>query len=103
MLLGIDFGTTRTVVTAVNRGNYPVVSFTNEAGDAYEWYPSVIATKGTELAFGFAALAKQGQQQAALNLVRGNSGKQLMDEFRRISEATQTSLTILYCGPRPSA
>ncbi len=61
MLLGIDFGTTRTVVTAVNRGNYPVVSFTNHAGDTYEWYPSVIATKGAELAFGFEALARQGQ------------------------------------------
>jgi len=61
MLLGIDFGTTRTVVAAVNRGNYPIVSFTNEAGDAYEWYPSVIATKGSELAFGFEAIAKQGQ------------------------------------------
>jgi molecular chaperone DnaK (HSP70) len=59
MLLGIDFGTTRTVVTAVNRGNYPVVSFTNEAGDTHEWYPSVIATKGAELAFGFEAVAKQ--------------------------------------------
>lgn len=33
-------------------------------------------------------LAKQGQQQAALTIVRGNSGKQLMDEFRHISEAT---------------
>jgi hypothetical protein len=27
MLLGIDYGTTRTVVAAVDRGNYPVVSF----------------------------------------------------------------------------
>jgi molecular chaperone DnaK len=61
MLLGIDFGTTRTVVTAVNRGNYPTVSFTNETGDTHEWYPSVIATKGTELAFGFEALANQTQ------------------------------------------
>ncbi len=61
MLLGIDFGTTRTVVTAVNRGNYPTVSFNNEAGDTYEWYPSVIATKGSELAFGFEAVAKQSQ------------------------------------------
>lgn len=61
MLLGIDFGTTRTVVTAVNRGNYPVVSFNNEVGDTYEWYPSVIAVKGAELAFGFEAVAKQGQ------------------------------------------
>ncbi|HEX4950445.1 MAG TPA: Hsp70 family protein, partial [Blastocatellia bacterium] len=61
MLLGIDFGTTHTVVAAVNRGNYPVVSFTSEAGDTHEWYPSVIATKDAELAFGFEAIAKQGQ------------------------------------------
>lgn len=61
MLLGIDFGTTHTVVAAVNRGNYPVVSFTTEAGDTHEWYPSVIAVKGSELAFGFEAVAKQGQ------------------------------------------
>src|SRR5579863_2493348 len=31
MRLGIDFGTTRTVVAAVDRGNYPVITF--EAGD----------------------------------------------------------------------
>ncbi len=61
MLLGIDFGTTRTVIAAVNRGNYPVVSFHNEAGETYEWYPSVIATSGPELAFGFAAWDKQYQ------------------------------------------
>ena len=60
MLLGIDFGTTRTVVAAVNRGNYPIVTFTNEAGDPCEWYPSVLATRGNECAFGFEALAKQG-------------------------------------------
>ena len=60
MLLGIDFGTTRTVVTAVNRGNYPIVTFTSEAGDPCEWYPSVLATRGNECAFGFEALAKQG-------------------------------------------
>lgn len=38
MRLGIDFGTTHTVVAAVDRGNYPVVAF--EWGDAF---PSTIA------------------------------------------------------------
>src|SRR5450759_5186211 len=38
MRLGIDFGTTHTVVTLVDRGNYPVVSF--EGGD---FVPSLVA------------------------------------------------------------
>lgn len=61
MLLGIDFGTTRTVVAAVNRGNYPIVSFTSDAGDPYEGFPSVVATRGHELAFGFDAVRHQGE------------------------------------------
>ena len=31
--LGIDLGTTRTVVARADRGNYPVISFTDEHGD----------------------------------------------------------------------
>lgn len=34
------------------------------------------------------ALSMHGQHQAALTLVRGNSGKQFMDEFRKISDDT---------------
>ena len=34
--LGIDLGTTRTVVARVDRGNYPVVPFPDEHGDAQE-------------------------------------------------------------------
>jgi hypothetical protein len=41
MLLGIDDDTTRTVVAAVDRGNYPVVSFQTAAGDTQGWYPSL--------------------------------------------------------------
>jgi molecular chaperone DnaK (HSP70) len=55
--LGVDFGTTRTVVACADRGNYPVVSFFDEAGDARDWYPSVVAERGGELRFGFDALA----------------------------------------------
>jgi molecular chaperone DnaK (HSP70) len=54
--LGIDFGTTRSVVALCDRGNYPVVSFTNELGDAVDWYPSVVAERDRELRFGWAAV-----------------------------------------------
>jgi len=54
--LGVDFGTTHTVVAYADRGNYPVLSFMDEAGDAYEWFPSVVAEAGGELHCGFEAL-----------------------------------------------
>lgn len=60
MKLGIDFGTTRTVVACVDRGNYPVVTFTDAAGDAQDWFPSVVAERDGELRFGFEALATAG-------------------------------------------
>jgi molecular chaperone DnaK (HSP70) len=65
MRLGIDFGTTHTVVALVDRGNYPIVSF--EHGD--QAIPSLIATRGDvpepggggtphkEMRFGLAAQA----------------------------------------------
>ncbi|MBK7723203.1 MAG: Hsp70 family protein [Austwickia sp.] len=57
MRLGVDFGTTRTIVASVDRGNYPVVSFQDPAGDAHEYYPSVVAWEDDRLSFGFEALA----------------------------------------------
>ena len=57
MRLGIDFGTTRTVVACCDRGNYPVVTFEDEAGNPVDWYPSVAAERRGELRFGFDALA----------------------------------------------
>src|SRR5215470_1782778 len=56
MRIGIDFGTTRTVVAACDRGNYPVVAFEDGRGDSAEWFPSVVAARGDELRFGFEAL-----------------------------------------------
>ena len=53
MRVGIDFGTTHTVVAVVDRGNYPVVSF-----DGVDTWPSLIAadTRG-QLRFGVDAAA----------------------------------------------
>jgi molecular chaperone DnaK (HSP70) len=57
MRLGIDFGTTHTVVATCDRGNYPVVAFTDLAGDAHEFVPSAVAERAGELRFGHEALA----------------------------------------------
>jgi molecular chaperone DnaK (HSP70) len=77
MLLGIDFGTTRTVVAAVDRGNYPIVSFQPENGETLDWCPSLSAAKNKELVFGFDAAQKQGKP--GWHVVR--SFKRQLDSF----------------------
>lgn len=47
MRLGIDFGTTRIVVAAVDRGNYPVVSFDCPDGASRDWIPPLVAVDGS--------------------------------------------------------
>ncbi|WP_134323434.1 Hsp70 family protein [Cumulibacter soli] len=56
MHLGVDFGTTRTIVAYVDRGNYPVVSFFDSNGDAHDHVPAVVALEHDRLRFGFAAV-----------------------------------------------
>ena len=55
MKLGIDFGTTRTVVSVLDQGNYPNVSFCTTEGDWMDYYPSLIAVKDNEFLYGFEA------------------------------------------------
>ena len=57
--LGIDFGTTRTVVAAVDRGNYPLLSFESPDGAHVDWYPSLVAVRGNERRYGWQAWACQ--------------------------------------------
>ena len=45
MKLGIDFGTTRIVVAAVDRGNYPLVHFETPDGVYDEWFPSLVSVR----------------------------------------------------------
>jgi molecular chaperone DnaK (HSP70) len=51
MKLGIDFGTTRIVAAAADRGNYPLVGFETPDGQPREWF-----TRGAASGF-FQALA----------------------------------------------
>jgi molecular chaperone DnaK (HSP70) len=60
MRLGIDFGTTRIVAAAADRGNFPLVSF--DSGDShFEWFPSLIAIRGPERRYGWQAWQTQGE------------------------------------------
>ena len=59
MRLGIDFGTTRTVVAAVDRGNYPIFPFEHPDGGSVDWFPSLVAVKGAERVYGWQAWACQ--------------------------------------------
>lgn len=60
MRLGIDFGTTRIVAAAADRGNYPVIAFECPDGAAREWVPPLIAVRGAERHYGWQAWALQG-------------------------------------------
>ena len=62
MRLGIDFGTTRIVAAAVDRGNYPVVSFDCPDGAVRDWLPPLVAVDGATRAYGWDAWALQGRQ-----------------------------------------
>ena len=69
MRVGIDFGTTHTVVAAVDRGNYPVVSL-----DGADTWPSIIAANAAgELRFGVDAAA-----------VRHDRGWSVLRSFKRL-------------------
>lgn len=92
MRLGIDFGTTRTRVAAVLKGNFPLVSFHAEQGDAAEWYPSLIAARGGEMAFGLRAQALQWEP-----------GWELLSSFKRLLGDTGPSAVWKVGGAELSA
>src|SRR5207237_8184025 len=71
MRLGIDFGTTHTVVALVDRGNYPVVSF--DWGGVTPWL--VAGGPAGELRFGHEAA-----------LVAREPGWQVLRSFKRLLE-----------------
>jgi molecular chaperone DnaK (HSP70) len=60
MKLGIDFGTTRIVVAAADRGNFPLVPFETGEG-AFDWFPPLVALRGAERRFGWDAWNSQAE------------------------------------------
>ncbi len=55
MRLGIDFGTTRIAVAAVDRGNYPLVHFESPDGDRCDWFPPLVAIQQSSRLYGWEA------------------------------------------------
>ena len=85
MRVGIDFGTTHTVVAVVDRGNYPVVSF-----DGVDTWPSIIAAnEGGELRFGLDAAA-----------VRHDPGWSVLRSFKRLLNDAGPTTTVDLAGRR---
>ena len=83
MRVGIDFGTTHTVVALVDRGNYPVVSF-----DGADAWPSIIAGNAAgELRFGADAAA-----------VRHQPGWSVLRSFKRLLNDAGPQTTVNLAG-----
>src|ERR1039457_2649566 len=62
MRIGIDFGTTRVVVAAVDRGNFPLVYFETPDGQMRDWFPPVAAVNGSKRLYGWDAVAVQDEK-----------------------------------------
>jgi len=96
MLVGVDYGTTRSVVAVVDRGNYPVVSFHNESGDAQEWYPSLVAARSGELRFGSEAVAVQDDPSwVVLRSLKRSLGTLAPDAEIAVGDYRTTPLNLL--------
>ncbi len=85
MHLGIDFGTTRTVVAYADRGNFPVVSFTDGRGDAHEYFPSLVALTEQGLVSGFAAQTARDTGATVLRSFKRALGSPMVNTATQVS------------------
>ncbi|AXC15108.1 Chaperone protein DnaK [Acidisarcina polymorpha] len=63
MKIGIDFGTTRIVVAASDRGNFPLVNFETPDGEVRDWFPPTVAVQGEMRLYGWEAVARQNEPE----------------------------------------
>jgi molecular chaperone DnaK (HSP70) len=104
--LGIDFGTTRIVVSKVDRGNYPVIAFDSPLGEACEWFPSLVAARGGDIAFGWQAWeAQQHPGAAVVRSLKRHLAEAGPSTRVQVGEVSVTMLDLLagLCGALKSA
>jgi len=94
--LGIDFGTTRIVVAAVDRGNYPLVNFEAPDGRTHDWFPSVVAISNDQRVYGWDAMELLGKPGSTLlrSLKRDLQGAGPYSELEAGGQAINLSLVI---------
>ena len=63
MKIGIDFGTTRIVVAASDRGNFPIVNFETPEGEVRDWFPPTVAVQGKARVYGWKAVARENDPE----------------------------------------
>jgi molecular chaperone DnaK (HSP70) len=95
--LGIDFGTTRTVVASADRGNHPVVSFQDAAGDTVGFIPSIVAEHQGKLHFGLDAAGLDGSARILRSFKRLLSGAVRPEQPVRVG-AVEVPLADLVAG-----
>ena len=95
MRLGIDFGTTRTVVAAAIGGRYPVAAF--ESGDGYcDYIPGIAAITGSELSLGW-DVELNGDVGGALRSIKRAVSRVSPDEpLRALGSVSALELTTRY-------
>ena len=96
MKLGIDFGTTRIVAAASDRGNFPVINFETPEGGSHDWFPPLVAARGDEILYGWNAWAARQDPDVtavrSLKRVLADSGP---NTTIRIGECTAPLLELL--------
>jgi molecular chaperone DnaK (HSP70) len=94
MRLGIDFGTTRTVVAAAVDGRYPIAVFETPRGFA-EFVPGLAVRGRGELALGWDAAAGIGpESQAIIRSIKREAGGRMPDERLRDLGIDRTALEL---------
>ena len=96
MRLGIDLGTTRTVVSAVQGGTYPLASFDDE-GTIREWIPGIAAEVNGTIFYGWEAAARAGEAEGLVRSVKRAVSDLAPDEPVLALPSRPTALA-LYAG-----
>jgi molecular chaperone DnaK (HSP70) len=95
MRLGIDFGTTRTVVAAAVDGRYPVAAF--ESGTGYcDYIPGIAARSGDELTLGWDAELSDGLGGALRSIKRAVSRIRPDEPLSALGSVSALELTTRY-------
>jgi len=94
MRLGVDFGTTRTVVAAAVDGRYPVAVFETPGGYA-EFIPGLAVRGRGELTLGWEAIADLGaHSQAIIRSIKREASGRMPDERLRDLGIDRTALEL---------